>query len=494
MHVKSFAAAKVNPAAAASPALLACAKPVRNEAAAPASTVETKLTLLGHIKARAMAGVRRMVPGRNNKQQQQHSRDAAVKAAAAAQLAIKNQIAQRQLFMLMERNAKAGATVAAPAATLKIPVSRAASEAIIDAGKINHSGPDAVPAVPHVQAVEIQAAVDNGDSAVVDTAPAAVPSVVPSLGSAGPYPSPLFTMPSFASFDLGLDKMFTGASDSVAEHSEASSGTGSEDSLDTISVITSADDIVAKEEEEAVVAAMDKGRRDSGAGQEVPAPRAPTAPALSAILSTPYDPVAFETSVAATMVAIDKLVAKFPSFLEDAADKALILAKEFAPSCNASELFVYHRANKYVRPACSMHGNVILACPLDVFRGLAPERLVALAYDQQPGATVPSQRASTQVDFTTHFRAVSKALPQDSFTMRLGVLDKVAALRPQYWAVALVFGFVFMHAGHSLEATMDALNVLWWSPTPAKDSFAVFLMGSATAPLPPTTSSPASST
>ncbi|KAI9183338.1 hypothetical protein H9P43_004255 [Blastocladiella emersonii ATCC 22665] len=463
MHVKSFAAAKVNPAAAASPALLACAKPVRNEAAAPASTVETKLTLLGHIKARAMAGVRRMVPGRNNKQQQQHSRDAAVKAAAAAQLAIKNQIAQRQLFMLMERNAKAGATVAAPAATLKIPVSRAASEAIIDAGKINHSGPDAVPAVPHVQAVEIQAAVDNGDSAVVDTAPAAVPSVVPSLGSAGPYPSPLFTMPSFASFDLGLDKMFTGASDSVAEHSEASSGTGSEDSLDTISVITSADDIVAKEEEEAVVAAMDKGRRDSGAGQEVPAPRAPTAPALSAILSTPYDPVAFETSVAATMVAIDKLVAKFPSFLEDAADKALILAKEFAPSCNASELFVYHRANKYVRPACSMHGNVILA--------------------------FPSKIASVQVDFTTHFRAVSKALPQDSFTMRLGVLDKVAALRPQYWAVALVFGFVFMHAGHSLEATMDALNVLWWSPTPAKDSFAVFLMGSATAPLPPTASS-----
>ncbi|KAI9183458.1 hypothetical protein H9P43_004376 [Blastocladiella emersonii ATCC 22665] len=291
----------------------------------------------------------------------------------------------------------------------------------IVAGEINHSGSDAVPAVPYVQAAEIQATVTNYNSAEALY-------TLPSLGSAVLRAPSLVTLPSFASFDLGLDKLFTGASDSVAEHSDASSVTGSEYPLDTTSTITSINNIVAEEEQEAVVAAMAKGRRDSYADQEAsvpPPPQAPTVPALSANLSTLYDPVAFESFVAATMAAIGELVAKYLSFLDDAAHEALILAREFAPSRNASKLIVFHRTNK--------------------------DRLVALTYDQQPGADAPDNI--------------------DSF----GVLDKVAALRRQYWAVALVFGFGFIHAGRSLEAITDALNVLWWSSTPAKGSFAVFL-------------------
>ncbi|KAI9183599.1 hypothetical protein H9P43_004517 [Blastocladiella emersonii ATCC 22665] len=426
---KSIAAAtKVNRAAAR-----ASARPVspvvermmaaQKEAAAKAARsapvpapvpVETKPTLLGRIKACIKAGVRRIVPGRKQQQQQQQ-RDTAV--AAAAKFAGK------------------GRAKVSPV----LPISRN----LVDMSAC----------APAAAKTEIALV----DSALVVSATLAAPSSPSSESGSSTLCVPTF-LPQASLLSLGL------ANNTVNESSNA-------DSVTATGTLFSAEDIKTV----AGPAAVNQDRRDSGAGQELPThhhdasaiPEPPSmpqqtvyeppavaaaAPVLKPFMhSTPYDPVAFNTSVTATIAALDKLV-----------KKARILTAELVPSGMPSDLFLFHRYNGALRPACrSMRGKLLLSRPLALFRGVAPQELLEVTYDRCTGFEV---RKSLQVTFTEQITAVAMALPQAHFATRLGVLDVVAARRPEYAAAALMLAFMFMHADGQLSSTVVALNQLWWSP------------------------------
>ncbi|KAI9183288.1 hypothetical protein H9P43_004205 [Blastocladiella emersonii ATCC 22665] len=448
--------------------------PVQVQPAVPV-VVEAKLTLLGRIKARFMAGVRRLSPGHRNKKHQQQQ-----------------QPPQPQCFPAPKYVAPVPVPVPVPA-----PVSPAPS----------YSPEPSLARFPSDTS-------DDGTRCNVDSAyilSGNMAAFAPSSSLASPpsvesqQQQQLLCPPPKILAQASLRSLGLAYSD-AAESSSSGVGSvmGTDRSDDSTSAMSSrATDEGVEEEAEEEVPAVDQDRRDSGVGQEeinllrvalgnqvslggnpavpepapvqVVVPRVVTPVLPPFMASTPYNPAEFNESVVATVAALDALAARFPVFLEDAAREAQLLVKEVIPSGQPSDLYLYHRFNKAARPTPrSLHGELFVSRPLALFRGLAP-------HFQANGARVSAEQ---QAKFTELVTKAAEALPQAHVATRLGVLDVVAARRPEYAGAALVLGLIFLHAIGDLRATMGALNELWWSPGVTRN-FDVFHMGNPNAPFTP---------